>query len=228
MLRELAKPGKTGNGGYPRCVKAGMITKIKRGTSGLRDAALSVHAQHILDNMTGNTNFPTPTPTLAVLTTAWQDFDTALAAAKNRDRQKVIIKNECRKGLEGLLNQLFDYVNLTGGTDIEMLTSSGFPLAKERTPVGDMPKPENFRALEGKGSGEIKMRVNKVHGADSYVYQYIVSPSPETDNWVTINDPASRIMVTGLVPGTQYKFRVAAVGAKGQGPWCDVITRFVS
>ena len=205
-----------------------MIQKIKRGTSGQRDAALNVFAQHILEEMTGNLSFPTPTPSLAVITTAREDYAVALAEAEDRDRQKVLIKNQRKRELKAHLDRLFDYVVLTGGSDIEILTSSGFPLAKDRTPVGDMPMPSGFRVTEGKGSGEVEMRLKKIHGADSYVYQYLASPSPEVENWVTVNDPATRITVKGLVPGTQYKFRVAAVGAKGQGPWSDVITRFVA
>lgn len=205
-----------------------MINKIKRGTSNLQDAALSVLAQHILENMTGNANFPTPTPTLPVYTTAYNNYVEALGEAKNRDKEKVLIKNLRRSKLKETINQLFDYVNLTGGTNIEVLSSSGFPLAKERTPVGDMPKPESFKTTLGDGAGEVHLRVKKVKGADSYVYQHIISPSPEVENWTTINDPSSRITVKNLESGALYKFRVAAVGATGQGPWSDVITRYVA
>lgn len=212
--------------GKPRLTS--MSQTIKRGMSKLQDAALSVHAQHILENMTGNLNYPTPTPTLPTITTALTEYEESLGEAESRDKQKVLIKNLRRKKLKDLLDKLFTYVNLTGGTDIEILTSSGFPLAKERRPVGEMPKPENFRVRQGDGAGQVHLSVKKVHGADSYIYQYIVSPSPEVENWTSIADPATRIMIEGLEPGTQYKFRAAAVGAKGQGPWSDVITRFVS
>ena len=205
-----------------------MIKFIKRGTSNLRDADLSVLVKHILEKMTGNTNFTTPTPTLAVITTALADYETALAEAKTRDKDKVLVKNLRKGKLKDKIHQLFDYVNLTGGTDIEVLDSSGFPLVKERTPVGDMPKPEGLKVTLGDGEGIVSVRIKKVSGAESYVYQYIISPSPEVENWSVVNDPSSRILLKGLEPGTQYKFRVAAVGANGQGPWSDVITRYVA
>lgn len=205
-----------------------MVQTIKRGTAGLRDASLSVLAKHILTEMAGNANFPTPTPTLPAVTTATEDYELSLAAAKNRDRELVLIKNQRKAELKSLLHQLFDYVNLNGKNDIEILTSSGFPLAKERTPVGDMPKPENIKVGLGNGTGKVNVSIKSIHGADMYIYQYTLSPNPEVDNWVTINDSRSKLKIEGLEAGAQYKFRVAAVGSKGKGPWSDSITRYVA
>jgi hypothetical protein len=205
-----------------------MVKTIKRGTSRLRDASMSVLAKHILTEMAGNANFPDPTPKLVDVDASAQAYALSLAAAKNRDRDLVLIKNQRKAELKGLLDQLFDYVNLTGKDNIEILTSSGFPLAHERTPVGDMPKPENIKVGLGNGTGKVNVSIKSIHGADMYIYQYTLSPNPEVDNWVTINDSRSKLKIEGLEAGAQYKFRVAAVGSKGKGPWSDSITRYVA
>jgi hypothetical protein len=127
--------------------------------------------------------------------------------------------------LKALLNKLFDYVNLTGGTNIEVLASSGFPTVKPRVPFGDMPKPVNFTIIQGDGSGELHMRFKKIPGADSYVYQY---KAEGAGVWETVNESKSRITLSGLGAGRQYTFRVSAVGSKGQGPWSDEISRFAA
>lgn len=194
----------------------------------MRDAALNMLARHILTQMAGNSNFPTPTPTLVVVTAKADAFETALSEAGNRDKVKVAIKNKRKEELIAVLNQLFDYVSLTGNGDITILTSSGFPLAKDKNPVGDMPKIEKLKVVDGDGAGEVHLNFKKIHGADSYIYQYTISPSPEVENWTVVYATTSRITFTNLISGTKYMFRVCAVGAKGQGPWSDIISRYVS
>ena len=61
----------------------------------------------------------------------------------------------------------------------------------------------------------------------SYVFEYIQLPNPE-NNWNNKVDTKRRSMISGLTPGSQYAFRCAYLGTKGQGPWSDLITRFIS
>lgn len=205
-----------------------MVLAIKRGLSGLTESGLSVHTGHILEKLTGNEHFPEPRPSLVEMESLKARYDSALAKAKSRSREDVLSKNLAKADLKNGIRELFNYVVDTGNNNIQILTSSGFPLAKDRHPVGDMPKPKNFKVVQGDGSGEVHLSVKKEHGASSYVYQYLVTPSPEVENWHTIVSPATRLTINGLTPGTKYMFRVSAVGAKGQGPFSDYITRFVS
>lgn len=205
-----------------------MLLTIKRGLSGLTESGLSVFTGHILEKLTGNVNFPEPRPSLAEMESLKARYDSALAKARSRSREDVLAKNLAKAGLKQSIRELFNYVVDTGNGNIQILTSSGFPLAKDRHPVGDMPKPKNFKVVQGDGSGEVHLSLKKEHGASSYIYQYLISPSPEVENWNTIVSPATRHTINSLTPGTKYIFRVAAVGSKGQGPWSDYITRFVS
>jgi hypothetical protein len=187
-----------------------------------------VFTGHILETLTGNQHFPEPQPSLAELSSLKARYDSALAKAKSRSREDVLAKDLAKADLKKGIRELFNYVVDTGKNDIQILTSSGFPLAKSRHPVGDMPKPKNFRVVQGDGSGEVHLSLKKEHGASSYIYQYLPTPSPEVENWHTIVSPSTRLTINNLTAGTKYMFRVSAVGAKGQGPWSDFITRFVS
>ena len=189
---------------------------------------MSVLALHILENMTGNANYTSPTPTLSELSSAYDNYVAALAEARSRDKNKVLAKNIRKNTLKAKLDQLYIYVNLTAGNNIEVLAGSGFPLTKERTPVSDMPKPVGFKVTMAEGSGQVHLRSNTIYGAKAYVFQYAVVPSSGDISWSIVNKSRLRTMINGLVPGTQYMFRIAAVGSKGQGPWSDAIIRFVA
>ena len=65
--------------------------------------ALISYAQGIVKEMTGNTAFPFPTPTLAVVTQAITDLQTAETSALARTEGAVAVRNEKRAALVTLL-----------------------------------------------------------------------------------------------------------------------------
>ena len=67
------------------------------------DALLATDTGSILKGMTGNANYPTPSPTLALVTTALDDFTTALANAAGGGITLTAIKNDKRAALVVLL-----------------------------------------------------------------------------------------------------------------------------
>ena len=86
------------------------ILKVVIGFKDLRDDDLDTKAASIIKSITGNTNYTTPVPTLAVVQTALTAYETALTAAKNGSPEKTAIKDQKRKDLEALLKQLGTYV----------------------------------------------------------------------------------------------------------------------
>lgn len=205
------------------------MQKIKKGFSGLTDEKLSAQTGYVLTKMTGNTNFPTPVPSLTEILNVKKDFDIAVSAVRagNRTAYQVTLKNKFETLLKRQLDQLFNYVNTTGAGNIEVLTSSGFPLAKERQPIGELPQPQDF-TMRSFQSGSASLKCKRVHGADCYNYQYTLAPNPEVENWITITDTRSFIKIENLQPGAQYKFRMCAVGADGAGPWSQAINCFIN
>ena len=202
--------------------------KLKKGTSRLTDLEFVGFVQGVMNNMSGNTHFPTPSPTEAVVedkrTAMWDIMVTILDG--NGTRQDVRDKNALRNELEACMTQWLAYVN-SKSTDITILQTSGFPLSKEPAPIGNLPKPTNF-SVRSNAAGSATLRCKAVYGADSYLYQYTLSPSPEVNNWVNVSATACRTILTGLTQGACYKFRMCGVGAKGCGQWSDAINCYIS
>jgi hypothetical protein len=73
-------------------------------------AAVITYAQSIIAAMTGNTRFPSPLPTLAVISAAIATLQQAESAALARTKGAVTARNDRRAALVALLQQLRTYV----------------------------------------------------------------------------------------------------------------------
>ena len=197
-----------------------MKTKsIKKGTSKLNDKQFAFLVGHVVNSMRGNVNFPTPVIPLTVVSDKLIRYNRLLELVQGHQAtgNQKLEKEELRPSIQKDVDRLFAYV--VGSTsNIEIRVSSGFPLAKEATPVGNLPAPVDFSA-RSTDSGEVTLKSKKLHGADSYIYQYTVSPNPEVDNWVSIPHTSCRLVISNLTSGVKYKFRMCGVGSKGSGQW---------
>ncbi|HEV2607488.1 MAG TPA: hypothetical protein VGT79_05855, partial [Xanthomonadaceae bacterium] len=121
------------------------------------DAHLIVAIQSILTGMAGNAAYPTPTPALADITAARNNFVAAVNAAKDSRRQ-IVVRNQQRATVVALLRTLAHYVQVASGGDLPTLLSSGFPAQRGRQPVGPLPAPANLRLTRGRNNGRIIAR----------------------------------------------------------------------
>jgi hypothetical protein len=82
--------------------------------------------------------FGTPSPALAIVQTALDDFIAAINEAEMGGAEQTAIKNVKREELVGLLRLLAFYVTVTCKGNIPKLLSSGFPIQEPgtNTPVG--------------------------------------------------------------------------------------------
>src|SRR5437016_2553125 len=94
------------------------------------DAVLVTDVTTIVTSMTNNTNYPTPSPALNLITTANSAFATAIADAADGGKQLTSAKDAKRVELIALLRQLAIYVQGACGGDMTKLLSSGFPVQK--------------------------------------------------------------------------------------------------
>lgn len=186
-------------------------------------------ARQIITSMTGNGAFPAPDPTLAIISTAASELENAYNDAnitKQEYSSKILIQNDKEDVLDINLKKLSNYIDSASNGDDALIQSSGISLRAKPVPLGKLPIPEALSAYAGNNEGEIKLVWYRVVGARSYVVE--ISPDPITQSswkYVGVATKAS-MTVTGLMSGVKYWFRVAAVGAAGQGPWSDPATKY--
>jgi hypothetical protein len=153
------------------------------------------------------------------LKTADDNWITADAAAK----QATTARNAAEKAFDNALELLC--VGIDGDTkgDAVKIETTGFKSYEPGagSPVGELPAPTSAWATSGDKLGECDYHWNPVKGKTSYIVQYCTDPATEAGWKQFAVCTKSSITVTGLVSGQKYWFRVAAVGAAGQGAWSD-------
>ncbi|HEV7474506.1 MAG TPA: fibronectin type III domain-containing protein [Pyrinomonadaceae bacterium] len=186
-------------------------------------------ARQIIDSLTGNSAFATPTPTLAAMNTAITELETAHAetqAARQAAKTKTSAQSAKEDALDKLISQLSAYVESVGGDNEELIRSAGMDTRAVGSVSTETPtQPSALNATAGDHEGEIDLSWDTVAGSRSYVLER--SPDPATaSSWVHAGvSTKSRTTIKGLTPGTRYWFRVASVGTAGQSGWSDPATR---
>lgn len=189
----------------------------------LNDADLHVKAEYIINCLTNNVYFTNPSPSLAQVKTALQEFSTAITKAKYKSSLDIIIKKEKRDHLLILLKSLALYVQLTGENNETALNSSGFTVNKDPQPIGILPKPTNFR-IKAMHPGAIKVSLRAIYGAKMYLYEYRIKG--ET-TWQSLSSTRVNVLVTNLTKSAEYEFRVLPMGASLERVYSDVLSSVV-
>ena len=188
-------------------------------------ADLIVVSQSVLIGMTGNAAFPAPTPTLADLAAMRIAYIAAVNAAKDSRRQ-IVVRNQRRDSLVGMLRDLALYVQVASGGDKAILMSSGFTAQRIRQPIGVLPAPSNLRLKRGTNSGQIAARCNRLAQSRAYEWRYANATTPTV--WIEIESTfAANTVIEGLAPGTQYIVQVRALATDGPSDWSDAAMMMV-
>ena len=175
----------------------------------------------ILEWMKSNPAFPAPTPTLAVVEAAFEDYKVTTAYAAQGGTQNIAVRNARRAELVALLRPLASYVNGAANGNMEKLLSSGFPVQKPvRTPVGPLPPPVAPIVRQGAVTGSIAAAAPPVHGTSSYNWSVALKSTPDADVQ-TAQTTGARADFRGLTPGQTYLVCLNAVGSAGTSDWSD-------
>lgn len=201
------------------------ILKVIINYSKLTDANLLSKAEHILQSMTGNPDFPSPVPTLADVQTAVTKYSADLVLAQGLGKVNIANKNQSRMELEKLLAQLGMFVMFVANGDEAMLVGSGFTLAKTPEP-GYITNPGNVSLTNGNTSGVLVSAVKGQRAVKSYLHQITGDPPTEATVWTSNATSRSRFVFTNLQPGKQYWIRVAAVASNDQIAFSPVASQF--
>jgi hypothetical protein len=197
------------NGFFPR-VSLAFARKI--------DTILIAFVRNILTLLAASTSqYPTPSPTLATITTALNAFETAVHEALNGGRILIGARNAARSELLSLLRQLAAYVQGHCADDVQNIIAVGFDAVRAPSPVGTLAAPGNLR-LEYTGmSGELLLRFDAVKNARNYSVQSSESPNgPWEDQDLSTT---SRVTIGGLTAGKVYWARACANGSSGASEW---------
>ena len=212
------------------------MIKVKTDLSRLTDEEFIAKVDLIVNSMTGNANFTTPNPALSLLATGVYEMNVLINERNDLDQQSqtktVAIRNK-RNLVANFVTNEAGYVQgiANASTDPnnppeQIVVSAGMEPEDARSPVGSMPKIVGLFATQGDADGEIDLHWNPIkRGLNSYVIEYTTDPAGQTGWGHTKVCTASKITLTGLTSATRYWFRVAAVGAAGQGPWSDAATK---
>jgi hypothetical protein len=196
------------------------IAPIKRSLASLKlprpVPALIALAKTIVQSMTGNASFPSPDPTLAAVTAAITELETAETAAKARTHGAVAVRNDKRAALVTLLEQLKANIQKTADANVEnagaIIQSAGINVRKAPVHAKRV-----FAAKPGAVSGSVKVVAVTAARRASYEWQYSVdagktwSPAPSTLQ--------AHTTIPGLTPGASVSFRYRAVTKTGEGDW---------
>jgi hypothetical protein len=188
-------------------------------------ADLILYATNIVQKVTNNPSFPTPTPTVAVLAAAVNDLHDAETTALSRAKGSATVRNDKRTALVALLQQLDGYVQSVADATPEngaaIIESAGLTVRKS-TPRGKRP----FAARPGALSATAVVTAVSAGQRSSYEWQY------STDGGKTwVFAPATtqgKTTIAGLPSGTTVQFRYLAVTPKGgQGDWSAAVSLLV-
>lgn len=170
--------------------------------------------------MAGNANFPTPAPTPVAFQAVFDDYCAKLTAAKQAAMAAAAataLKDEARAALSLAWNDRGNYLQTTSGGEAAKIMSAAVGVRDEPQPIGQLPAPADFMPTMGDMPGEVDLSWSRMKGARAYVVEY--REQGTTGAWLQKMATKSRVTVTGLTSGKTYVFRVAALGAAGQGPW---------
>ena len=181
-------------------------------------------AKAIIVALTGNKAFPTPQPTLAVISSAIADLETAEASARSRVKGAVAARNEKRAALVTLLEQLRGYVQTIADADqphaAALIGSAGMHV-KQVTARGK----RTFTVAQGNVTGSVTLTAPATRGRVSYEWE-VSTDGGKT--WQQLPPTTrSRAIITGLQPGVDHAFRTRTVTTNGATNWSAVITRIV-
>jgi hypothetical protein len=180
--------------------------------------------RRILDSLKDNAQFPNPTPALAEVEKALEEFVVALSAAGGFDREKVAIKDGKQVNLCQMLIELAYYVTQISKGDKALLLSSGFDINSNASTAQKLPA--KLQVQVGM-PGQVTTRVTRVAKARVYVHQYTADPLTPQSVWIGETTLNPTHTFTGLESASRAWFRVIIISKDGSPIYWDPVLRIV-
>ena len=185
-----------------------------------------VFGRNVVSLMTGNANFPTPDIPLVVIKEKTDLLEQKYLASLNDGKVEKAELHQTEKEWDNLMRYEALYVDRIADGDEAIMTGAGFNVSKQ--PVANT-KPELW-AEAGDRTGTVKLRLQAIQGAKSYIWQYCINTFPVSESQWVFAEATSKatVILENLTPVTRYWFRVAAVTTEGTSAYCDPIMHVVA
>jgi hypothetical protein len=181
-------------------------------------------AKAIVQAFTGNASVPTPDPTLAIVSAAIADLETAQTGAQSRAKGTIATRNQKRLVLEALILRLKVYVQKQADADREhapaIIQSVGMGVKRVTSR-----KKRAFGAKQGAVSGSVALETARV--GYRACYEWEVSTDAGKTWQLASSTTQTKTTVTGLQPGATYSFRSRPVTKTGPGDWTQPVSWIV-
>ena len=179
---------------------------------------------------TGNANFVTPIPSAVDFLAVVNDFEALLTAAKNAEmaaKEAMTLKNQARTVLELLFTQRGNYVQTLSLGDPAIIQSAALNVKNLPTPLGTLPPPLGLRVDLNGTVGKMILNWLAVKDAKSYLVQRAIVLNGVRGAWELIEAGGKpTLTLNGMTVGTEYAFRVAAIGGNGgMSDWSPEVIR---
>lgn len=204
------------------------MSYAKLGLDGLTVPAKIQYVHRLAAAISGNLDFPNPTPTPAQLLAGADklegDYNEA-QAARLVSKTKTALQDEQSAIVDGLVSQLASYVDSASGGDATIIASAGFEVRATPTPVGELPAPTDLQVFPSEHAGTAEVSWKSVRGARAYSIER--APEAPVLEWGVIGSSTKKqASLNSMVSGRKYWFRVAAIGTAGQSAWSDPVPLF--
>lgn len=181
--------------------------------------------QAIVAALTGNAWFPSPTPSLATVSSLLTTLDgTETAVTQTRAKGTVQARNVARAAVVTALHQLKSYVQTVCDANPEqasaIIASAGMAVRKTaaRTKA-------DFAVEAGPVSGSVKLVARAVAHRASYDWQW---SSDGGKTWTSVPSTlAARTTITGLPVATTCSFRFRTLTKAGESDWSQPVALVV-
>jgi hypothetical protein len=205
------------------------MSKLKLNLRKLSVPEKVARGREIIAAMTGNRNFPEPQPELATAKAVTDELETAQQeqqAARRAAEAKTAMRNDKEDVFDRIFNQLAAHVESVVGDDEQKIRSAGMDTRVAAAPSTATPDaPGSFNITGGDADGEVDASWNPVDGAKTYLIEQSPDPITATSWKQATATTKSKATIGGLISGTRYWFRVAAVSTGGQGAWSNPVSK---
>jgi hypothetical protein len=178
-------------------------------------------AQSIVQSMTGNAYFPSPTPPLAAVAAALADLEVAEVARLSNARGTAAVRHVKRAALSSLLMRLKAYVQGVADDDPDhaggIIESAGMSI-KASTAAAKPPFAARPLAL----AGSVRLMVRAV--AREAHYQWAWSSDGGATWQLAPATRGAKKVLTGLPSGTTCMFRYRVTTRAGERDWSEAVS----